>query len=79
MTEALAERCARAVHVITPEGRILAAGRASLLILDTIGWHTLATVFSRRPLIWLVEIVYWIVARNRSFFGRFLFRRHRHG
>ncbi len=70
MTEALAERCARAVHVMTPEGKILAAGRASLLILDTIGWRRTAAVLSHRSLIWFVELVYKIVARNRSFFGR---------
>ncbi len=79
MTEALAARCAHAVHVITPEGRVLAAGRASLLVLETIGFRRLAALFSRRPLIWLVEIVYWIVARHRPFFGRFLFRRHLQG
>jgi hypothetical protein len=73
MTDELAERCKRAVHVITPEGVTLSAGRASLYVMDSIGWHTCSTVFSMRPFIWLVEAAYWIVARNRQLFSRFFF------
>jgi predicted DCC family thiol-disulfide oxidoreductase YuxK len=75
MTDALAARCARAVHVITPAGATLAAGRAALYALDRVGWHRLAGVCSRRPLLWLVEAGYWLVARNRWLFSRILFRR----
>lgn len=75
MTEALAARCARAVHVFGPDGTLLAGGRAILFVLETIGWRPrLARALGRRPLIWGVELGYWIVARNRGFFGRFLFR-----
>lgn len=77
MTDALAARCARAVHVITPEGAILRAGRASMYVLGQIGWPRMAAVASRRPLVWLVEAGYWLVARHRPFFGRVLFRRER--
>jgi hypothetical protein len=75
MTDALAARCARAVHVITPAGALLRAGRASMYVLARIGWPRAAGIASRRPLIWLVEAGYWVVARNRPFFARFLFRR----
>jgi hypothetical protein len=38
-------------------------------------WHPRAVrLAARRPFIWLVELGYWVVARNRPFFGRFLFR-----
>jgi hypothetical protein len=74
MTDALAARCARAVHVITPSGRILSAGRASLCVLAVIGYRRFARIFSRPPLVWSVELGYWIVACNRKFFGRFFFR-----
>jgi len=77
MTDALARRCASAVHVITPDGRILSAGRASLCVLGLIGYRRLARVWAIPPLIWLVELGYWLVARNRRFFGRFLFQAHR--
>jgi len=70
MTDDLAARCARAIQVITPDGTVVGAGRATLMVLGLLGWPTLASVFSRPPLIWLVEATYWIVARNRSLFGK---------
>ncbi len=73
MTDALAARCAGAVHVITPEGTVVSAGRASLYVLDRIGWHTLAAVCSTPPLVWLVELGYRLIARHRRFASRFLF------
>ncbi len=78
MTDALARHCATAVHVITPAGVVLSAGRASLCVLGLIGYPRLARVLAVPPLVWLVELGYWIVARNRRFFGCFLFR-HRSG
>ncbi len=73
MTDQLAERCRRAVQVYTPRGEILSAGRASLCVLELIGHRRLARVAARPPLIWLVELGYWVVARNRRFFSRLLF------
>ncbi len=70
MSDALARECARAVHVITPEGRTLRAGRASLYVLDQIGWHRFAAVCSQRPLVWLVEAGYRLVARGRGLLSR---------
>lgn len=72
MTDALAARCARTVHVITPEGTVLRGGRASLYVLDRIGWRRLAAVASRRPLVWIVEAGYRLVARNRGLLSRLL-------
>jgi len=75
MTDALAERCARAVHVLGPDGTLLAAGRASLFVLERIGFPRLGRVLRVPPLVWAVEIGYRLVARHRPFFARFLFRR----
>jgi hypothetical protein len=75
MTEPLAERCARAVHVLGPDGTLLAAGRASLFVLERIGFPRLGRVLRVPPLVWAVEAGYRLVARNRPFFARFLFRR----
>jgi hypothetical protein len=77
MTDALAARCARAVHVITPEGSVLRAGRATLYVLDRIGWHAVARAASLPPFVWMVELGYWLVARTRGLASRVLFRRHR--
>jgi hypothetical protein len=75
MTPALREQARKAVQVITADGRQLSAGRAILFALEEIDWHpSMIRLAERRPFIWLIELGYWIVARNRSFFGRFLFR-----
>jgi predicted DCC family thiol-disulfide oxidoreductase YuxK len=74
MTPALHEACARAVHVVKSDGTLLRAGRATLFILEQIGWGWFARVLSWPPFIWIVELVYSLVANNRRFFSRFLFR-----
>jgi hypothetical protein len=75
MSPALREQARKAVQVITGDGRQLSAGRAMLFVLEEIEWHPRAIrLAGRRPLVWVVEFGYWIVARNRAFFGRFLFR-----
>ena len=75
MTPALREQARKAVQVMTADGRQLSAGRAILFVLEEIDWHpSVVRLAGRRPFIWAVELGYWIVARNRSFFGRFLFR-----
>jgi hypothetical protein len=75
MTDDLAARCARAVHVLGADGTRLAAGRASLFVLERIGFPRLARLLGRRPLVWGVELGYRIVARHRPFFARFFFTR----
>ena len=75
MTPALREQARNAVQVMTADGRQLSAGRAVLFVLEEIGWHpTIVRLAGRRPFIWAVELGYRIVAHNRSFFGRILFR-----
>lgn len=75
MTAELAIACEQAVHVICNDGRVLRAGRAMLYILSELGWRRTAVFFSLRPNVWFVELLYQIVASNRSFFSRFLFKR----
>jgi predicted DCC family thiol-disulfide oxidoreductase YuxK len=75
MTEALAVDCAIAMHVAFADGRLLRAGRATLFILGELGWPRTSRLLGARPLIWLVEIGYRIVASNRHVFSRLLFRR----
>lgn len=76
LTPALLEACERAVHVINSDGNVLRAGRATLFILERTGWGygILPRVLARPPFIWFTELGYAMVARNRSFFSRFLFR-----
>ena len=74
MTPALFAACEKAVHVLTLEGSTLRAGRACLFILEQLGWKWTARLLRLPPLIWIVEIGYWIVAHNRDFFAGILFR-----
>ena len=75
MTPALRAQARKAVQVITADGHQLSAGRAILFALEEIEWHpSVVRLAGRRPFIWVVELGYRIVARNRQFFGRFLFR-----
>ena len=75
MTEHLRRESEMAVQVVMADGRCLSAGRAMLFVLEMIGWHPrLVRWLARPPMIWAVELGYRIVARHRSFFGRFLFR-----
>ena len=74
MTEKLRENCKRAVHVIKTDGEILRSGRAILFVLQVLGiGFGFPRLLALPPFIWFVEIGYFIVARNRPFFSRFLF------
>jgi predicted DCC family thiol-disulfide oxidoreductase YuxK len=74
MTPDLFAACEKAIHVVTTDGHILRAGRAALFILERIGWGWAARLLRLPPFLWFVEIGYRIVAANRPFFARFLFR-----
>jgi predicted DCC family thiol-disulfide oxidoreductase YuxK len=66
MTPELRAACQRAMHVVTADGDVLRAGRASLFVLKETGNRRLAAVLGLPPLVWGVELAYRIVARNRS-------------
>lgn len=75
MTPALRRQAERAVQVLTPQGQQISGGRAVLHVLEQVGWYPwLVRVASRWPIVWLVELGYWVVARNRQFFSRLMFR-----
>lgn len=69
-------RAERSALVIRPDGQVKAGGRAILAALIAIGWHPrLAQVAGLPPFVWLVELGYTLVARNRGLVSRILFRR----
>ncbi len=74
MTPELRRACARAVHVVTSSGQVLRAGRAALFVLERTGHPILGRVLGWPPMVWAVELTYRVVAANRGFFARFLFR-----
>ena len=75
MTPDVRAACRHAVHVRTTDGRWLRGGRASLFVLERIGWPRLARLVQRPPLVWAVDAVYRVVAANRPFFSRVFARR----
>ncbi|MCS7273460.1 MAG: DUF393 domain-containing protein [Fimbriimonadales bacterium] len=66
------ESLQRALHVITADGRILRAGRAVLFIGEQLGYGWLTRPLSVPPLVWLVEGVYWLIARVRGKLSQWL-------
>ena len=76
LTPEILEACQRALHVIRADGEIMSAGRATLFILERVGWgyNLLPRLLAQPPLIWFVEVGYRIIARHRPFFSRFLFK-----
>jgi len=72
MTPRLRRACARAVHVITLDGRLLRGGRASLRVLGILGLGTVAKLLAHPPFVWAVEFGYAIFAAHRPFFARFV-------
>jgi predicted DCC family thiol-disulfide oxidoreductase YuxK len=64
------------VQVVTQDGRIYGNARAVLFVLETVGWHPgLVRLVSRRPLVWIVDGVYRLVADHRNLFSRIVFRK----
>ena len=62
----------RGVHVIAADGRVLRSGRAVLFIGEQLGYGWLTRPLSLPPMVWVVEGVYWIVARMRGKLSRWL-------
>jgi len=77
MTPALRSACAEAVHVVTADDEVLRAGRASVFVLDQLGFRRSAWLLGSRLLLPFVEVGYRIVARNRKLFSKFFFRNER--
>ena len=65
----------RTVHVRLADGRVLRAGRACLYMLHALGYRRLATLLALPTCIWLVEVGYSLVAKQRPCFARWLFTR----
>ena len=53
---------------------MLRAGLAILSILEGLGWWWMRPL-RWPPMIWFVEAAYRVVANNRKFFSRYMFRR----
>lgn len=75
MTRELFAACEFAVHVVTADGAVLRAARACLFVLEQLGWTWQVRLLRLPPLLWVLEVVYKIVAGHRDFFANFFFTR----
>ena len=63
------------MQVVTQDGQIYGNARAVLFVLETVRWRPrLIRLISRRPLVWIVDGVYRLVADHRNLFSRVFFR-----
>ncbi len=79
MTDELFVACKRAVHVVKADGTVLRGGRATMYAIRRLGavhgfWRGVARFLSWPPMIWFVEVGYYIVARNRVFFSKLMMK-----
>ncbi len=74
MTETFRARCGRSIQLFLPGRPALSGGKAALAVLSLLGWKKTAACLSLPPLVWGVDVLYRLVARNRWFLGRVLFR-----
>jgi predicted DCC family thiol-disulfide oxidoreductase YuxK len=72
--DAMKQACEKAVHVVTAKGEILKAEQASLFILERCGWGFIARFLRYPPFSWVARGIYYLIAHNRDFFLRLLFR-----
>jgi predicted DCC family thiol-disulfide oxidoreductase YuxK len=75
MTPVLAAECDRALYILHPDGSRTGSGRAILYMFGVIGHPKLARSLAWPPLVWLVELGYWLMARNRHIASKLLFTR----
>ena len=74
ISDELKTACARAMHIIKPDGEIIRAGEAAMFILEHTGYRWVSGPFSTWPLSAVSEMGYRIVANNRRFFSKFMFK-----
>lgn len=72
VSPAVRDASAKALHVVTADGRVLRAGRASLFVLRELGWRRTAHLLAMPPFVWVVELGYHLVARHRGHLSRWL-------
>ncbi len=77
ITDEIYEACVDAVHVVTPEGRVLRGGEACTYLLDRSSWAGAAAALKAPPLKWLLEPGYKTVANNRGLLSKVMFRARR--
>jgi predicted DCC family thiol-disulfide oxidoreductase YuxK len=69
--DALRSDCARAMQAIDTGGVLRRGGRGAVFCLEQLGW-TWARPLRWPPLLWLTDLGYWLVARNRRLLSRLL-------
>jgi len=66
--------CKRQLYLRTPGGKYLGGGDAVIKLLEVMGWKSLSWILELLVLRQLTGLAYRLVARNRNFLSRFLFK-----
>jgi predicted DCC family thiol-disulfide oxidoreductase YuxK len=74
LTPEIRAAAAGAVQYVHPDGRFVSGSRAVFATLRRIGYPGPWRVLAWPPFVWVAELGYRIVARNRGFFSRILLR-----
>ncbi len=74
MTPELAEACRHAVQFVFIDGRIKSGADALLEVLARTSWGWFARLLGIPPFVWVLRLGYPLVANNRQFFSRVIFR-----
>ena len=73
MTPHFRKLAPKTLLVFSPGGQVYSHARAVLFVYKKLGYH-FVTPFWYAPLRWPIELGYRILAGNRIFFSKFLFR-----
>jgi len=73
MTPEFAAACEKDLHVLCTDGTVLRGGPSMIFIFGKLGWSRSARISSLPPFVWIVNVAYWVVSRNRRVFSRILF------
>ena len=75
MTPEFAAKCEEDMYVLCTDGTVVRGGRGMLFVFGEIGWARTVRLLSLPPMIWIVNVVYTLVATHRRLFSRILFRK----
>lgn len=70
----LYERCKSALYVVTESGMELRGAKAVLFLYELTGWGFFAKLLGTPPFLWIIQLGYWLVARNRGLISKWFFK-----
>lgn len=73
MTPEIMERCQYEMALVTPTGEVLFGAKGMLRTLEVLKWGIFARILAIPPLVWPIQLGYWLIARNRLWISKRFF------